>query len=283
MELRERNLKFRAHTFAARHSQDGAWKRTKDRSKEERCTRRDGIIHRRAETLGRLVDIRPRVLIRPMDQWDSRQRGRWPISWPIEAKVQTRQRRHAPQRWNYSNGIHETGQLFRVGSKLGEWVVRTILFVRRTPLFSFLASSRSHHLSSSIISYIPWISDWRGIEIFLFLLFILSSLDRFLSFEVIFENRDTFYREFKLATLESIQTRIYSIGFRLRDGKHFFFHFDEIFSPFEKRRKAKDRFASKYNRPFDAACLFQFFWVNREGFSFLLSFFLRIWTFERDE
>lgn len=130
---------------------------------------------------------------------------------------------------------------------MGEWVVRAILFVRRTPLFSFLASSRSHHLSSSIISYIPWISDWRGIEIFLFLLFILSSLDRFLSFEVIFENRDTFYREFKLATLESIQTqiRIYSIAFRLRDGKHFFFISMRSFPL--SRREEKPRIVSRVN------------------------------------
>lgn len=128
---------------------------------------------------------------------------------------------------------------------MGEWVVRAILFVHRTPLFSFLASSRSHHLSSSIISYIPWISDWRGIEIFLFLLFILSSLDRFLSFEVIFENRDTFYREFKLATLESIQTRIYSIGFRLRDGKHFFFISTRSFPL--SRREEKPRIVSRVN------------------------------------
>lgn len=37
--------------------------------------------------------------------------------------------------------------------------------------------------------------------------------------------------------------------------------------PRGERRRAKDRFTSKYNGPFDAVCLFQFFWVNR----FLLS------------
>lgn len=62
--------------------------------------------------------------------------------------------------------------------------------------------------------------------------------------------------------------------FSTTHGKHFSFRRWNETPPFPprripvKRRKAKDRFASKYNRPFDAVCLFQFFWVNhfREGF-----------------
>lgn len=91
---------------------------------------------------------------------------------------EAKRRRHAPERWNYSNGIHETRQLFRVGSKLGEWVVRTILFVRRTPLF-FLP--RFVSLPSSVLFYNIVHCG------FLISFFILSSLwiDRFLSFEII--------------------------------------------------------------------------------------------------
>lgn len=127
--------------------------------------------------------------------------------------------------------------------------------------FSFLASSRFHHLFSSNNTVHRGFLIGEGFEI---LLFILSSLsiDRFLSFlEIIFEYHVYFLnREFKLATLQSIQTDpVYSIGFRLLDGKHFFFIPARSFLPFRKRRKAKDRFASKYNRPFNAACLFQFF------------------------
>lgn len=46
--------------------------------------------------------------------------------------------RHAPQRWNYSNGIHETSQLPRAASKLGEWVERATIFVCHVRLFRFI-------------------------------------------------------------------------------------------------------------------------------------------------
>lgn len=127
-------LEFRARTFAAGHSQDGGIKANK--GSIERGALRYEARRYYSSTSGnawKVVDIRPRVLSRPMDQWDSRQRGRW----PIEAKVQTKQRRHAPGR----DGIIQM-EFTKRGScwiKIGGVgrMYTTILFLRATPLSPF--------------------------------------------------------------------------------------------------------------------------------------------------